>query len=41
MFSTKGPARNEILDDLDRGVDAVASINNFIAREDQRALGTA
>lgn len=41
MFSTKGPARNEILDDLDRGVDAVTSINNFIAREDQRALGIA
>lgn len=33
MFSTKGAARNEILDQLDQGVDAVEAVNNFIARE--------
>jgi len=33
MFSTKGPARNEILDQLDQGVDAVDAVNNFIERE--------
>lgn len=33
MFSTKGPARNDILDDLDRGVDAVEAVNNFIERQ--------
>ncbi|KAA0946263.1 F-pilin subunit assembly into extended F pili (plasmid) [Pseudomonas veronii 1YdBTEX2] len=33
MFSTKGPARNEILDQLDQGVDAVEAVNDFIERE--------
>lgn len=32
-FSTKGPARNEILDDLDRGIDAVDAVNNFMERQ--------
>ncbi|MNP86204.1 hypothetical protein D3C76_1863000 [compost metagenome] len=33
MFSTKGAARNEILDQLDQGIDAVDAVNNFIERE--------
>lgn len=36
-FSSKGAARNEILDDLDRGVDAVEAVNNYMARQSSAA----
>lgn len=36
-FSSKGAARNEILDDLDRGVDAVEAVKNYMARQSSAA----